>query len=188
MLVSAIRTTAYDPLRVRCVAASREMLLRDLHASLSVSESAVTTKEAFSPSEWQLVLEGPPAAGLLVIAASHGGTFRETIAMSKAYAEARAQHGESELLDEIVAEKPRVERGKVRSHEELREQELDCLREAATLLEHKATVEERDDYQRFVLAVANKVATAHREGGRQVSPAEEQALLDVTTALDTGSS
>ena len=103
--------------------------------------------------------------------------------MSKAYVEARAEHGESELLDEIVAEKPRVERGKVRSREELREQELDCLREAATLLEHKATVEERDDYQRFVLSVASKVATAHREGGKQVSPAEEQAIQDITTAL-----
>jgi hypothetical protein len=148
----------------------------------------MTTKAAFSPSEWQLVLEGPPNAGLLVIAASRGGTFRETIAMSRAYAEARSEHGESELLDEIVAEKPRVERGKVRSPEELREQGLDELRDVTALLEHKATVEERDDYRRFVLTVANKVATAHREGGRLVSPAEEQALLDITTALDTGES
>jgi hypothetical protein len=143
----------------------------------------MTAKAAFSPTEWQLVLEGPPAAGMLVIAASRGGTFRETIAMSKAYAEARAQHGESELLDEIVAERPHVERGKVRSPEELREQDLDCLRDVTTLLEHKATVEERDDYRRFVLAVADKVAAAHREGGMQVSPAEEQAIQDITTAL-----
>ena len=56
------------------------------------------------------------------------------------------------------------------------------------MLADKATVEERDDYRRFVLAVANKVAAAHREGGRQVSPAEEQAILDITTALDTGES
>jgi hypothetical protein len=54
----------------------------------------MTTKTAFSPDEWELVLEGPPTAGSLVITASHGGTFRETMAMSKAYAEARAQHGE----------------------------------------------------------------------------------------------
>jgi hypothetical protein len=148
----------------------------------------MTTKAAFSPSEWQLVLEGPPTAGLLVITASHGGMFRESMAMSKAYVEARAQHGESELLDEIVAEKPRMERGKVHNPEELRDQGLDSLRDVTTLLEHKATVEERDDYRRFVLAVANKVATAHREGGRLVSPAEEQALLDITTALDTGES
>jgi len=149
----------------------------------------VTTKAAFSPSEWQLVLEGPPAAGLLVITASHGGTFRETMAMSKAYAEARAQHGESELLDEIVAEKPRMERGgKVHNPEELRDQALDCLSCVATLLEHKATAEERDDYQRFVLTVANKVAAAHREGGQQVSPAEAQAIQDITTALGVDSS
>ena len=149
----------------------------------------MTTKAAFSPSEWQLVLEGPPAAGLLVITASHGGTFRETMAMSKAYAEARAQHGESELLDEIVAEKPRMERGgKVHNPEELRDQALDCLSCVATLLEHKATAEERDDYQRFVLTVANKVAAAHREGGQQVSPAEAQAIQDITTALGVDSS
>jgi hypothetical protein len=148
----------------------------------------MTTKAAFSPSEWQLVLEGPPTAGLLVITASHGGMFRETMAMSKAYGEARAQHGESELLDEIVAEKPRMEHGKIHNPEELRDQGIDCLRDVTTLLEHKATVEERDDYRRFVLTVANKVAAAHREGGKQVSPAEEQAIQDITTALGMGSS
>jgi hypothetical protein len=147
----------------------------------------MTTKAAFSPSEWQLVLEGPPTAGLLVITASHGGTFREAIAMSKAYVEARAQHGESELLDEIVAEKPRMERGgKVHNPEELRDQGLDCLTDVTTLLAHKATPEERDDYRRFVLTVANKVAAAHREEGKQVSPAEQQAILDITTALGQG--
>jgi hypothetical protein len=148
----------------------------------------MTTKAAFSPSEWELVLEGPPTAGLLVITASHGGMFRETMAMSKAYGEARAQHGESELLDEIVAEKPRMEHGKIHNPEELRDQGIDCLRDVTTLLEHKATVEERDDYRRFVLTVANKVAAAHREGGKQVSPAEEQAIQDITTALGVGSS
>jgi hypothetical protein len=146
----------------------------------------MTTKAAFSPSEWQLVLEGPPTAGLLVITASRGGTWRETFAMSKAYAEARAEHGESELLDEIVAEKPRIERGgKVHNPEELRDQGLDLLNNVTALLADKATVEERDDYRRFVLTVANKVAAAHREGGEQVSPQEAQAIQDITTALGT---
>ena len=81
----------------------------------------MTTKSAFSPEEWKVVLEGPPSAGLIVITAARGGTVRETYAMSKAYVEARAQHGESELLDEIVAEKPRMEHGgKVHNPEELR--------------------------------------------------------------------
>jgi hypothetical protein len=144
----------------------------------------MTTKAAFSPSEWQLVLEGPPTAGLLVITASRGGMWRETMAMSKAYAEARAEHGESELLDEIVAEKPRIERGgNVHNPEELRDQGLDCLNNVTALLQDKVTVEERDDYRRFVLTVANKVAAAHREEGKRVSPAEAQAIQDITTAL-----
>jgi hypothetical protein len=148
----------------------------------------MTTKSAFSPSEWQLVLEGPPTAGLLVITASHGGMFRETIAMSKAYVEARGEHGDSELLDEIVAEKPRLDRGKVHNPEELRDQGIDALHDAAAVLEDKATAAELDDYRRFVLTVANKVAEAHREEGKQLSPEEQQAIQDITTALGMGAS
>ena len=149
----------------------------------------MTTKAAFSPSEWQLVLEGPPAAGLLVITSSHGGTLRETFAMSKAYTEARGEHGDSELLDEIVAEKPRIERGgSVHNPEELRDQALACLTDATALLQDKATVEERDEYRRFVVTVASKVAAAHRESGKQVSAPEAQAIQDIRTALGMGSS
>jgi hypothetical protein len=148
----------------------------------------MTTKTAFSDSEWQLVLEGPPTAALLVITSSHGGTFRETIAMSKAYAEARAQHGESELLDEIVSVRPRMEHGRFHSPEELRDAGLDDLREATALVKDKATAQELDDYRHFVLTVANKVAEAHREKGQSVSPAEQQAIQDVTTALGMGGS
>ena len=45
----------------------------------------MTTKAAFSPDEWKVVLEGPPSAGMIVITAARGGMFRETIAMTKAY-------------------------------------------------------------------------------------------------------
>src|SRR6185503_11663361 len=69
----------------------------------------MTTKAAFSAEEWKSVLEGPASAGLIVVMAARGGMFRETIAMSKAYGEARAMHGQSELLDEIVAAKPKVD-------------------------------------------------------------------------------
>jgi hypothetical protein len=143
----------------------------------------MTSKAAFSPDEWQLVLEGPPSAGLLVITASHGGTFRETFAMSKAYADARAQHGESELLDSIVSERPRLEHGKARSQAELRAQSIDTVRQAATLVADKADPQEREDYRRFILAVADKVAAAHREGGDHVSPEEAQSIQDITSAL-----
>ena len=143
----------------------------------------MTTKAAFSPEEWTVVLEGPSAAGMIVITAAHGGMFRETIAMSKAYAEARAQHGESELLDEIVAAKPKVDHTRYHSPEELRDSGLAHLRDAVALLESKATAEELDDYRRFVLALADKVAAAHKEHGQSVSPAEAEAIQQITAAL-----
>ena len=143
----------------------------------------MTNKAAFSPTEWETVLEGPPTAGMIVVTSSHGGMFRETIAMSKAYAEARAQHGDSELLDEVVAAKPKVDHGRYNSAEEFREHGLEQLRDAVALVDDKATAEESDDYRHFVLNLAGKVAAAHREGGRSVSPAEEDAIKDITTAL-----
>jgi hypothetical protein len=143
----------------------------------------MTTKSAFSPEEWTSLLEGPPSAGMIVVVASRGGTFRETFAMSKAYLEARKLHGESELLDEIVAAKPKADHTRYHSPEEMRDHGLQHLRDAVTLLEGKATAEEVDAYRRFVLALANKVAAAHREHGESVSPAEAAAIDQIAAAL-----
>jgi len=148
----------------------------------------MTTKAAFSPEEWKVVLEGPPTAGMIVVTAARGGMFRETVAMSKAYTEARAQHGESELLDEIVAAKPQMDHTRYRSAEELRDNGLRHLRDAVALVQSKAITGECDDYRRFVLTLANKVAAAHREGGQSVSPAEAEAIQQITAALGTASS
>ena len=148
----------------------------------------MTTKAAFSPEEWKVVLEGPPAAGMIVITAARGGMFRETVAMSKAYAEARAEHGDSELLDEIVAAKPQTDHTRYHSAEELRDHGLKHLRDAVTLVDSKATTQERDDYRRFVLTLAGKVAAAHKEGGQSVSPAEAEAIQQITAALGTADS
>ena len=143
----------------------------------------MTTKADFSSEEWDTVLEGPPSAGLIVITAAKGGMFRETWAMSKAYAEARRQHGASELLDAIVAAKPEMDHTRYHTPEELREHGLQHIRDAVGLLGTKATVEELEAYRRFVLAVAGRVAAAHKEGGAAVSPAETEAVESITAAL-----
>ena len=145
----------------------------------------MTTKAAFSPEEWKVVLEGPPAAGMIVITAARGGMFRETVAMSKAYAEARAEHGDSELLDEVVAAKPQTDHTRYHSAEELRDHGLRHIRDAVTLVDSKADTQEREDYRRFVLTLAGKVAAAHKEGGQSVSPAEAEAIQQITAALGT---
>jgi hypothetical protein len=145
----------------------------------------MTTKAAFSAEEWKVVLEGPPAAGMIVVTAARGGMFRETVAMSKAYAEARAEHGDSELLDEIVAARPQMDHTRYHSAEELRDNGLRNLRHAVALVDSKATTRERDDYRHFVLTLAGKVAAAHNEGGQSVSPAETEAIQQITAAVGT---
>src|ERR1700760_1859205 len=143
----------------------------------------MTGKADFTQDEWKLVLEAPPSAGLIVLTAQKGGTFRETIAMAKAYTEARQEHGESELLDEITAAKPERDHTHYHSPEELKQGGLQHLRDAVALLETKATPDEVGDYRRFILTLANKVAGAHREHGENVTDAEHQAIAEITTAL-----
>jgi hypothetical protein len=143
----------------------------------------MTGKADFTQDEWKLVLEAPMSAGLIVVTAQKGGTFRETFAMAKAYAEARQQHGESQLLDEITAAKPERDHTRYHSPEELKEGGLAHVRDAVALLEAKATPEEVGDYRRFVLTLADKVANAHREHGQAVSDSEQAAIGEITTAL-----
>jgi hypothetical protein len=143
----------------------------------------MTGKADFTQQEWDLILQGPPSAGMIVVTAQRGGTFRETVAMAKAYVEARQQHGESELLDEIVAAKPEADHTRYHSVEELKQHGLQHLRDAVDLLERKATSDEVEGYRRFVLTLADKVANAHREGGTGVSEAERAAINEISAAL-----
>ncbi|HET7855913.1 MAG TPA: hypothetical protein VFL41_05600 [Gaiellaceae bacterium] len=120
---------------------------------------------------------------MIVLTAEGGGTFRETWALARAYAEARKQHGESQLLDELVSEKPAAER--YESSEELEQRGLAALREAVALLEQKATPDEVEGYRRFVVAVATRVAEAHEEDGRPVSDAERAAIERIAESVGT---
>jgi hypothetical protein len=143
----------------------------------------MTGKSAFSEEEWHTVAQGPPVAGLLVITARHGGSFRESFALAKAYAEARQQHGESELLDEIVSAKPDVDRHRYGSPEKLQEEGPKDLSNAVAVLHSKAAQEEVEDYRNFVLALAKRVAAAHKEEGQSVSPAEQEVIDRIAESL-----
>jgi hypothetical protein len=143
----------------------------------------MTTKSDFSPEEWHLILEVPPSAGMIVVVAQRGGSFRESIAIAKAYAEARKEHGESELLDEIVAAKPERDHTHFHSPEEMKDQGLQHIRDSVTLLQDKATPLELDEYRRFIVTLTHRVAAAHREHGQDVSPAEQAAIDEISAAL-----
>jgi hypothetical protein len=149
----------------------------------------MTTKADFTEEEWNQVLEGPTSAGMVVTTAERGGTFRETFAMAAAYTDARKEHGASELLDEIVTHRPKTDRIKARSKEELKDGYLDELRAAVALVTEKATPAELGDYRLFVVSLAKKVAAAKKEKGSDdgVSPAEAAAIGEIETVLGTSS-
>ncbi len=148
----------------------------------------MTAKSDFTEEEWDLVAEGPALAGVIAATAQRGGSFRESYALAKTYAEARQRHGESQLLDEIVSGKPDFDRKKYHSPEELHDKGLQQIQQATELVESKATPEELDSYRSFALDVAKNVAAAHKEGGERVSPAEEAAIAAVSASLGTTAS
>ncbi|MGN6378196.1 MAG: hypothetical protein ACTHNU_04535 [Gaiellales bacterium] len=143
----------------------------------------MTAKSEFDATEWELISEGPVTAGMIVLTASGGGSFRETLALSRAYTDARREHGESELLDEIVSAKPKFDRHKFRSPQSLRDDGLKLLTDAVGLVERKATPQELADYREFVVNRATKVAAAHKEDGQEISPAEQAALDQIRQHL-----
>jgi hypothetical protein len=138
----------------------------------------MTTKADFNGDEWERIAQAPAFAGLMVIFADRGGSLRESIALGKAYTEARRDGG-SELLEQVVASPPPVDPKSIGTPDQLPER----IREAVRILEQKATPEETEEYRKFILRVADVVAHAHKEGGvlgiggKEVSP-EEQAVLD----------
>lgn len=139
----------------------------------------MTDKADFTEDEWKQVLEGPTSAGMVVAASTRGGTFRESFSMAKAYTEARQDHGDSQLLDEVASAKPQMDRTRAHSPEELKMHGLENLREAVALLEQKATPEEVEEYKRFVVGLAERVAEAHKD----VSDQERSAIEEIAGTL-----
>ena len=149
----------------------------------------MTKKADFNAEEWETVVEGPVLAGMRVITANRGGTIRESLAMGQVYAQARQQHGDSELLDELVSSPPALDQERVRAAGDVAKAVTERLGEAVGILKEKASSEEVDAYRNFVMDVAEAAAKAHKEGGfigiggKQVSEREQAALEEIAAAL-----
>jgi hypothetical protein len=144
----------------------------------------VAGKADFTADEWHLVVQGPPTAGLIVVTAQRGGTFRETFSIAKSYAAAAKLVHEGELLSEIVAHRPELDHTRFHSPAELREHGLKHLRDAVALVATKAPGD-LATYREFTLALAKNVADAHRERGSDDarSDAEKAAIGEIAEAL-----
>jgi hypothetical protein len=150
----------------------------------------MTTKADFNAEEWTTLVEAPLLAGMSVVAAERGGTLKESVAVGRTYAEARQRHGESPLLDEIVASPPAVDPARLREGAgNVKQLATTRLRDAAGLIDSKASAGEAQAYKQFAVTVAEAVANAHREGGfagiggKPVSDKEQAALDTIRSTL-----
>ncbi len=154
----------------------------------------MTTKADFNAEEWSVVANAPYVTAMLVIAADRGGTVRETMAISRAYAAAREQYRDP-LIQAILSTPPAFDPATApRTPEDLRREAPSTLRRAVSILDRVATEEEVNRYKRFVYGVADTVARAHREGGflglggTEVSEHEQAALDEIAAIFDAPSS
>ena len=150
----------------------------------------MTTKSEFNAEEWATVVEGPLLGAMQVVMAERGGTIRESVAVGRAYADARKHQGESPLLDEIVASPPSLDPSRLREGGgDAGSQAGGRLAQALAVVEGKATPEETQAYKQFVLTVAEAAANANREGGfvgiggKPVSDNEQAALDEIRSTL-----
>jgi hypothetical protein len=151
----------------------------------------MTTKAEFNAEEWDTIVDGPAIAGMIVVMAQRGGTVRETLEISKVYAEARKEHADDGLIDEIVSSPPSVQASEFGSAEELRSKGIQKIRDGVALLESKGSPDDVDAYRGFALRVAERAAARNKSGGtlgiggERVSEAESAALDEVAAALGT---
>ena len=144
----------------------------------------MTGKADFTAEEWDAIAEGPTSAGMIVSTAERGGTFRETFAMAKAYTEARKEHGDSALLDELVSSKPKMDHTRTHSAEELREHALQRVGMRSGCSSRRRRPRRSRTTGASSISLANRVAGAKTEKGDQsAGDAESAAIAEITEAL-----
>ena len=150
----------------------------------------MATKADFNADEWSKLVEAPLLAGMRVSGAAGGGKIREAVAVAKVYGEARTQHGDSALLDEIVGSPPGVE--ETAPGDDPAAVVTARLKEALRIVDEKSP-EDSDAYRSFIVAVARGAAEAHKEGGfigiggRKISEEEAAALDEIQAVVDAAS-
>jgi hypothetical protein len=155
-------------------------------------------KGDFTPEEWKTVVAAAPMVGLAVTCASPNGPWgvmEEMLSMGMAMAEMLKKGSSNSLIAELTADlnarqtKPEPPPG-IRDPEQGKEQALSHIRAVNDLLNRKVEPEEADEFKKWLLAVAHRVAEASNEGGifgfggERVSDAEKAVLRQIAFALD----
>jgi hypothetical protein len=158
----------------------------------------MSVKDKFTTEEWRSLLKAPMLCAYAVAGAApskQDDFIREMAAVADGVVEGEHRAAKDSLLGaviaDIVASAEDDKRGPTEklSLEEVKAKALDTCRAAAAALETKVSAEEGYEYKRWVLVVAEKVATAAKEGGlfgfggEQVSGSEVTIINEIGEAI-----
>jgi hypothetical protein len=157
----------------------------------------MTSKSDFTPEEWKKIVAAAPMVGLAVTCASPNGPWgvmKEMLSMGMAMAEMVQKGSSNSLIAELVADlkarqtKPEPPEG-IKDPEHCKELALNHIRAVNDLIDRKVNAEEADQFKKWLLTVAHRVAEASNEGGifgfggERVSDAEKNVLRQIAFAL-----
>jgi hypothetical protein len=166
-----------------------------------VKENEMTTKADYTTEEWNVIMQAPMAAAMAVMLASPSnpvGLAQETFAVSKMLAENVGKPSGVGLIDAVAeqikdpegrkaAQPPSPEAGA--DIAALKVRAIDTLRQLNVLLGAKAPAEEAGSFRQWIMATAQRVAGAAKEGGflgiggTAISAEETAALAEVAQIL-----
>ena len=159
----------------------------------------MSIKDKFTPDEWKSLLKAPMLVAYAVAGAApskQDDFIREMASVADGVVEGEQRAAKDSLLGtviaDIVANAEDDERGQTEklSLDEVKSRALATCRAAAATLETKASAEEAYEYKRWVLVVAEKVASAAKEGGifgfggEQVSGSEIATINEIGEAIN----
>ena len=158
----------------------------------------MSVRAKFTPGEWRSLLSAPMLAAYAVAGAApskQDDFVREMAAVAGAVAEGEGRAPGDSLLGAVIAdivanaEDGRSGPAEKVSPAEIRGRALETCRAAAAALGTKVGAEEAYEYKRWVLVVAQRVASAAKEGGlfgfggEQVSGGEVAAINEIGEAI-----
>ena len=159
----------------------------------------MTVKTDFTAEEWQQLLQAPGAAGIYIMMSDPSfviGSMKEALAVSGSILQKGKKGDNSELLTALLGEFKEREMAKQaqikfekKNVDAVKQTTFDALKQAAEILDEKATPEEAAEIKAWLYDVSVKAANAAKEGGflgfggEKVSENEKVALQEIAGQL-----
>jgi hypothetical protein len=155
----------------------------------------MSARDKFTPEEWKNLIKAPMLAAYAVAGAAPSKQedfVREMGAVAEGVIEGEGRAAKDSVLEAVIldiyANADDNQRGQTEklSLDEVKARALSICRAAATALETKVSAEEAYEYKRWVLVVAEKVASAAKEGGLFGFSGEQISGSEITTINEIG--